>query len=79
MNYGYHITNLIALTRKLQGVSANSDFSRFDVYTIAVDLQMEAQAIKDLIQKEDNDARSSSFSAIHPFLADNVYLSRGKE
>ena len=79
MNYGYHITNLIALTRKLQGISANSNFSRFEVYSIAVDLQMEAQAIKDLIQKEDNDAKRDSFSVVHPFLADNTYLSRGKE
>jgi hypothetical protein len=40
---------------------------------------MEAQAIKDLIQKEDNDAKRDSFSVVHPFLADNTYLSRGKE
>jgi hypothetical protein len=79
MNYGYHINNIIALSRKMQTISANSGFSRADIYQMSVDLQMEAQAIKDLIQKEDNDARSSSFSAVHPFLADNVYLSRGKE
>jgi hypothetical protein len=78
MNYGYHINNLNALARKLQKVTSGSEFSRFNAYQICVDIQMEAQAVKDLIHKEDND-RNNTVPTVPAQLVDNVYMVWGEK
>jgi len=78
MNYGSHTANLNQLARKLQTITANSGFDRAAVYALVVDMQMEAQAIKDLIQKEHDNARNNAFSTLYPLMADATYLARDK-